>query len=137
MSASPPASAWRPFRGQFRGRSIAGRDADRSLATSTVLSMGAAATEIIGSFVVGSITARQLGPQGKGEYTAIITWVLVIAWVCSVGLRDSVAFFQSRSPERSPEIFTTSLLYTAVLAVIGICVAQLLAPLAFRRRATT
>ncbi|HEY5860194.1 MAG TPA: oligosaccharide flippase family protein [Actinomycetota bacterium] len=105
---------------------------DRSLAASTVLSMGAAATEIIGSFVVGWITARQLGPEGKGEYTAIITWVLVIAWLCSVGLRDSVAFFQSRSPERSPEIFTTSLLYTVVLAAIGIGVAQLLAPLAFR-----
>ena len=94
--------------------------------------MGGAATEIIGLFFVGWITARQLGPQGKGEYTAIITWVLVIAWVASVGLRDSVAFFQSRNPERSPEIFTTSLLYTVVLAAIGIGVAQLLAPLAFR-----
>jgi O-antigen/teichoic acid export membrane protein len=58
--------------------------------------------------------------------------VLVTAWVASVGLRDSVAFFQSRNPERSPEIFTTSLLYTVVLAAIGIGVAQLLAPLAFR-----
>ena len=99
---------------------------------STVLAMGAAATEIIGSFVVGWITARQLGPQGKGEYTAITIWVLVTAWVASVGLRDSVAFFQSRNPERSPEIFTTSLLYSVVLAAIGIGVAQLLAPLAFR-----
>ena len=106
--------------------------ADRSLTVSTVLAMGAAATEIIGSFVVGWITARQLGPQGKGEYTAITIWVLVTAWVASVGLRDSVAFFQSRNPERSPEIFTTSLLYSVVLAAIGIGVAQLLAPLAFR-----
>ena len=105
VSASPPAPA-----------SPIVTTADRSLTVSTVLAMGAAAMEIIGLFVVGWITARQLGPQGKGEYTAIITWVLVIAWVASVGLRDSVAFFQSRNPERSPEIFTTSLLYTVVLA---------------------
>ena len=121
MSASPPAPA-----------SPIVTTADRSLMGPTVLAMGAAATEIIGLFFVGWITARQLGPQGKGEYTAIITWVLVIAWVASVGLRDSVAYFQSRHPERSPEIFTTSLLYTAVLSAIGIGVAQLLAPLAFR-----
>ena len=121
MSASPPAPA-----------SPIVTTADRSLTVSTVLAMGAAATEIIGSFVVGWITARQLGPQGKGEYTAITIWVLVTAWVASVGLRDSVAFFQSRNPERSPEIFTTSLLYSVVLAAIGIGVAQLLAPLAFR-----
>jgi O-antigen/teichoic acid export membrane protein len=105
---------------------------DRSLAASTVLAMGAAATEIIGSFVVGWITARQLGPEGKGEYTAITTWVLVTAWVCSVGLRDSVTFFVSRKPQRTSEIFTTSMIYTVVLAAIGIGVAQLLAPLAFR-----
>lgn len=121
MSASPPAPA-----------SPVVTTADRSLTVSTVLAMGAAAMEIIGSFVVGWITARQLGPQGKGEYTAITIWVLVTAWVASVGLRDSVAFFQSRKPERSPEIFTTSLLYSVVLAAIGIGVAQLLAPLAFR-----
>jgi O-antigen/teichoic acid export membrane protein len=106
-----------------------------SLATSTMLAMAAGGAEILASFFVGWMTARQLGADGKGQYTAVATWVLVTSWVASIGLKDSVAYFQSRRTEQSSQILTTTLLYAVAMGTLGVLVAELLAPVAFRAQA--
>jgi O-antigen/teichoic acid export membrane protein len=49
----------------------------------------------------GVLTARYLGPAGRGELEAILLWGAFVATVALLGLADAVTYFTSREPRRA------------------------------------
>jgi O-antigen/teichoic acid export membrane protein len=61
--------------------------------------------------LTGILSARMLGPVGRGEYAAIIIWPTGIAMLCSIGINQAIAFTVGR------RIFTLSEIATAATAI--------------------
>lgn len=65
----------------------------------------------------GILSARLLGPQGRGELSAIVLWPSIIATVFSLGVVDSTAYFAGRTEaDRTPSVLAASM---AVLCALG------------------
>lgn len=98
------------------------------------LRVGVAASTIAGlvqavaAFVTGLLTARLLGPEGKGEYTVVVTWVLVAGWIASIGLGESLIHRGARHPDRRPGLVSTAWAAIAVLGLVAAAVIYVLAP---------
>ena len=57
----------------------------------------------------GVLTARQLGPTGRGELEAILLWGAFVATVALLGLSDAVTYFTSREPRRAGQYWISAL----------------------------
>src|SRR5207249_2771614 len=59
--------------------------------------------------VTGVITARALGPSGKGELTAILLWPALLSMLGGLGLTDAVVYFGAQMPRHEREVVGTGL----------------------------
>ncbi len=75
------------------------------------------------ALITGSLVARMLGPEGRGELAAIQTWAAFIALLATLGLPDAVVYFTGRSPARSATYLTSAvglmLLSSVPFAIAG------------------
>src|ERR1700679_3951215 len=90
---------------------------------STVLGQGF----ILGlGILTGVVSARILGPAGRGEYAAIIAWPLGIATLLSLGVNQGIAFFLGKRVLTVSEVATATaiigLIQGALSIVIGLSV---------------
>jgi O-antigen/teichoic acid export membrane protein len=58
----------------------------------------------------GILTARLLGPQGRGELAAIVMWPPFLAYLLTFGMPISLVYRIRRSPERAGELLGVALL---------------------------
>src|SRR5713101_7310699 len=58
----------------------------------------------------GPLTARLLGPEGRGALAAIQLWPGAIAMFAMLGLPESIVYFSAREPNRAGQWLTTSVL---------------------------
>jgi antigen flippase len=70
--------------------------------------------------VTGVITARTLGPGGRGVLTAIIMWPTFMAYMFNFGLSKSLLYALKCTPEREPELVGAALI--AGTAASGVAV---------------
>ena len=69
---------------------------------------GSFATQLIGA-TAGVLSARVLGPEGKGLLVVIVLWPGILAALGGgLGLEDAIAYFTARTPERSGAILSTA-----------------------------
>lgn len=72
----------------------------------------------------GVITARALGPQGRGEQAAMILWSVFLPNLLTVGAPSALIYNFRRFPEKKSEFFSAAMLVGivmgAVAAVLGI-----------------
>lgn len=59
-------------------------------------------------FVTGLISARLLGPEGRGELAAIQLWGTLLGSLAMVGMDDALVFFSSRNPNQSGAYLLTA-----------------------------
>jgi len=97
------------------------------------LFVGTAGTNIglaVLGLVTGALVARLLGPQGRGELTAIQTWPSVIATVAMLGLPDALVYTSAREPaqaaRRLGSAMALGLLTSTVLGLVGYAAMPLL-----------
>jgi O-antigen/teichoic acid export membrane protein len=69
------------------------------------------------AFCTGSLSARLLGVQGRGELAAIQMWPSAVAGFAALGLPEAVVYFAARDPERAAS-YLSSALGCALAAVI-------------------
>lgn len=62
------------------------------------------------NFGTGIITARLLGPVGRGEQAAIILWPQFLAYALTLGLPSAMLYNLRRYPERASRLFPAALL---------------------------
>lgn len=84
-------------------------------------------TAILGFGIASSIlAARLLGPRGRGELAAIILWPMLLAFVFSIGIDQSIVFHLGRKIFDVSEVWTatlvTGLFFPSCAVVAGIWV---------------
>lgn len=67
--------------------------------------------------VMGILSARLLGPQGRGELATIQLWPTFIAAFGMLGMPEAVLYFASRAPERAGRVSDVSSQTTVNLEV--------------------
>lgn len=70
-------------------------------------------------FGTGVITARLLGPQGRGELAAIAMWPQFLAYALTLGLPSSLLYSLKKSPEMSRELLSASLVVAVALGLMA------------------
>ena len=58
----------------------------------------------------GILTARLLGPAGRGEFAAAALWLLLPSMVAVAGLQSGVVYLSRRNPAQAPSILVAGLL---------------------------
>jgi O-antigen/teichoic acid export membrane protein len=70
--------------------------------------------------LTGILTARMLGPVGRGEYQAIIVWPTAIGYLLSFGLNQAIAFNVGRRAFTVSEVVTASTTISLVQGALAI-----------------
>jgi O-antigen/teichoic acid export membrane protein len=83
--------------------------------------------------LTGILSARLLGPAGRGEYAAIIIWPMGIAMLCSFGINQAIAFNVGRRTFTISEIATATTAVGLVQSALSILIGLLVVPLALQK----
>jgi O-antigen/teichoic acid export membrane protein len=86
---------------------------------------------LVANLVTGVISARALGPDGRGVTVALLTLTQLIGFVFAAGATQSLSYFVARRPEDAPRLLTTWSLMLLPLAALAIGIGQLLLPVLF------
>jgi antigen flippase len=92
-------------------------------------SVGTQAAVIAINVFTGVVTARTLGPDGRGAFAAITTWPQLLAALATAGLNSAVIFRMRRAPDCRAGIAAAALFLSSAASVIAIAVGMLLMPL--------
>ena len=76
----------------------------------------------------GIITARALGPAGRGELAAMILWPLFIASVTTLGVPSSLIYYLRHQPESKARLMTNGFVMATALGIVAAAVAWLVLP---------
>jgi O-antigen/teichoic acid export membrane protein len=76
--------------------------------------------------LTGILSARMLGPQGRGEYAAIIIWPLGIVTLLSLGINQAIAFNVGRQTFKVSEVATAATLIGLIQSVLAIALGLLI-----------
>lgn len=71
------------------------------------------------NIATGIVTARSLGPEGRGEQAAIILWPQFFAFAMTLGLPSALLFNLKRYPEEKSKLFPAALLLGAALGALA------------------
>lgn len=88
-----------------------------------VITFGASVVIMLLNIIGGILTARFLGPAGKGELTAVIIWPSILAGLGSLGLVDAIVFFSGKNDKSDVQAILSNSLGMAFLqslVLIGI-----------------
>lgn len=76
----------------------------------------------------GIITARLLGPTGRGEQTAMSVWPMMLAYSLTLGVPSALVYNLKRYPEGASRLFSGALLMGTLLGGVATAVGVLLIP---------
>jgi O-antigen/teichoic acid export membrane protein len=76
----------------------------------------------------GILTARALGPAGRGELAAMILWPLFIASVTTLGVPSSLIYYLRHRPEDRAKLIANGLVMATLLGIVAAAVASLVLP---------
>jgi O-antigen/teichoic acid export membrane protein len=76
----------------------------------------------------GIITARLLGPTGRGEQTAMSIWPMILASSLTLGVPSALVYNLKRYPEGASRLFSGALLMGTLLGGVATAVGVLLIP---------
>ncbi len=88
-----------------------------------VITFGASVVIMLLNIIGGILTARFLGPAGKGELTAVLLWPSILAGLGSLGLVDAIVFFSGKNDKSDVQAILSNSLGMAFLqslVLIGI-----------------
>src|SRR5438105_826612 len=74
------------------------------------------------------VGARALGPAGRGDLLVVVLWPPVIAMLAGLGLPTAYRYWMAKEPERVSRLFSNAVIYTSIVGVISLVVADLIVP---------
>ena len=86
---------------------------------------------LVANLVTGVVTARALGPDGRGVTVALLTVTQLAGFLCAVGVAQSLSYFIARRPQDAPSLLTTWVLMLLPLTALTIAITELLLPTIF------
>lgn len=73
---------------------------------------------LVANIISGIITARLLGPAGKGELTAIILWPNFLAAIGNFGITESIIYYSGKEEKNKISIILTNGVVSAIIQAI-------------------
>jgi O-antigen/teichoic acid export membrane protein len=116
VSATPPAP----------DVTLRARDTPSGLLRAGVQTYAYSALILVANLVSGVVSARALGPGGRGITSALVALTQLAGFLFAMGVAQSLSYFIARSPERGPTLFTTWLLLLIPCCVVAILAGELL-----------
>lgn len=86
---------------------------------------------LVAYLVSGVVSARALGPDGRGVTAALSMVAQLAAFLFAMGAARSLSYFIARRPEDGPTLLTTWLLMLVPLTALAIGLSELLLPTIF------
>jgi len=96
-----------------------------------ITALGQLASTGLGVFT-GVVTARLLGPQGRGELAALTLWPMLLVLLATMGINQAVVFYTGKGVYGVSEIWTASQFIGACQSLAIILVGVLAIPLALK-----
>jgi O-antigen/teichoic acid export membrane protein len=109
-------------------RNLASRRLVRAGVTTYIFS----ALTLLAHLVSGVVTARALGPSGRGVTVALTTLSQLAGFLFAMGVAQSLSYYIARRPEDGPALFTTWVVMLLPLTALALVIAELLLPVIFR-----
>ena len=94
-----------------------------------VRSVGTQVLIVLMNMATGIITARLLGPEGRGEYVAITLWPPLLALLATAGLNSAVVFRIRKVPASADAVAGAALVLALGWSVVLIATGAVLLPL--------
>ncbi len=110
---------------KFRATAITGIRSvarGRSGTAATVQTLLTRLLILVVNVATGVITARTLGPQGRGEQAAMILWPQLLAYSMALGLPSALVYSLKRYPRLKAELFSTALIMSIGLGMIALII---------------
>lgn len=76
----------------------------------------------------GILTARVLGPAGRGELAAMILWPLLVASVTTLGVPSSLIYYLRHRPQERRALIGNGFVMATLLGSVAACIAALILP---------
>jgi antigen flippase len=83
------------------------------------------------NLLTGIVTARALGPDGRGVTTAIVMVTQMAGVVAALGAGTALSYFAARAPESAAQLMSTWALVLLPMAVLALVGSELLLPTLF------
>jgi O-antigen/teichoic acid export membrane protein len=83
--------------------------------------------------LTGILSARMLGPVGRGEYAAVVIWPTGIATLLSLGINQSIAFNVGRKAFTLSEVTTATAIIGLVQSALSVVIGLLIVPWALAK----
>jgi O-antigen/teichoic acid export membrane protein len=74
---------------------------------------------IVINIVTSVVTARCLGPEGRGEQAAIVLWSQFFAYILTLGIPTALIYQIKKLPDKRSEVFSAALLISLVTGCIA------------------
>jgi antigen flippase len=83
---------------------------------------------VVINIATGVLTARMLGPDGRGVFAAVTTWPQLLATLSIAGLNSAIIFRMRKSPERVGGVGGAALILSVTFSSCAIAVGWMLMP---------
>ena len=84
--------------------------------------------------VTSLLSAWALGPAGRGDLIIVLMWPAIFSMVAQIGLPSAYRFWTAKRPECVSALFSNALVFTLVMGLITLGVAELMIPLLIGHR---
>ena len=78
--------------------------------------------------LTGIITARTLGPVGRGEQAAMILWPQFLAYTLTLGLPRALLYNLKCHPDEESDLLSAALVLSTALSIVAILVGVIFIP---------
>ena len=83
--------------------------------------------------LTGILSARMLGPVGRGEYAAVVIWPTGIATLLSLGINQAIAFNVGRKAFTISEVTTATAIIGLFQSALSVAIGMLIVPWALAK----
>jgi O-antigen/teichoic acid export membrane protein len=103
----------------------------RGLVRAGIVTYVFSALTLVANLVTGIVSARALGPSGRGVFVALTTVTQLAGLLFAVGVANSLSYYIARRPEDGPRLLTTWAAMLVPLTAVAIAISELLLPTIF------
>jgi O-antigen/teichoic acid export membrane protein len=84
--------------------------------------------------VTSLLSAWALGPAGRGDLIVVLMWPAIFSMVAQIGLPQAYRFWTAKRPECVSALFSNGVIFTLVMGLITLALAELTIPLLIGHR---
>src|SRR6266850_2680575 len=78
--------------------------------------------------VTSLLSAWALGPSGRGDLIVVLMWPAIFSMVAQIGLPQAYRYWTAKRPECTSALFSNAIIFTPVIGLITLGLAELLIP---------